>query len=109
VSQNGSNKFEFELSEKLLLIHCWTGPGGAGKSTLLRQMRVIYAEGFFHSEREDVREVIFSNVMVALKIIAEERRELGLHYQNDSSYVSLLEEVEEDYTNLKCCRGTNER
>lgn len=50
-------------------------------------MRIIYAEGFRPEERREVRQVIFSNMIVAFKIIAEEMRELGIDYGNQNSQV----------------------
>ena len=69
---------------KILLL----GAGESGKSTILKQMRIIYSEGFRLDERKEVRQVIFSNMIVAFKIIAEEMRELGLNYENAKSQVS---------------------
>ncbi|CAF9939526.1 hypothetical protein IMSHALPRED_001540 [Imshaugia aleurites] len=66
---------------KILLL----GAGESGKSTILKQMRIIYSEGFRLDERKEVRQVIFSNMIVAFKIIAEEMRELGLEYENEKS------------------------
>ena len=68
---------------KILLL----GAGESGKSTILKQMRIIYSEGFRLDERKEVRQVIFSNMIVAFKIIAEEMRELGLDYENEKSPV----------------------
>ncbi len=68
---------------KILLL----GAGESGKSTILKQMRIIYSEGFRVDERKEVRQVIFSNMIVAFKIIAEEMRELGLDYENGKSPV----------------------
>lgn len=68
---------------KILLL----GAGESGKSTILKQMRIIYSEGFRLDERKEVRQVIFSNMIVAFKIIAEEMRELGLDYSNEKSPV----------------------
>ena len=68
---------------KILLL----GAGESGKSTILKQMRIIYSEGFRMDERKEVRQVIFSNMIVAFKIIAEEMRELGLEYENEKSPV----------------------
>ena len=69
---------------KILLL----GAGESGKSTILKQMRIIYSEGFRLDERKEVRQVIFSNMIVAFKIIAEEMRELGLDYANSKSMVN---------------------
>ena len=71
---------------KILLL----GAGESGKSTILKQMRIIYSEGFRLDERKEVRQVIFSNMVVAFKIIAEEMRELGLEYENPDSQASLI-------------------
>ena len=71
---------------KILLL----GAGESGKSTILKQMRIIYSEGFRLDERKEVRQVIFSNMIVAFKIIAEEMRELGLEYENAKSPVRLF-------------------
>ena len=53
-------------------------------------MRLIYTEGFTLHERKEVRQVIFSNMVVAFKIIAEEMRDLGLQYSNPSTEVKFL-------------------
>lgn len=63
------------------------GAGESGKSTILKQMRIIYSEGFHLDERKEVRQVIFSNMIVAFKIIAEEMRELGVNYEQPESEV----------------------
>ena len=65
-----------------------SGAGESGKSTILKQMRIIYSEGFHLDERKEIRQVIFSNMIVAFKIIAEEMRELGHDYQYPDSEVS---------------------
>lgn len=63
------------------------GAGESGKSTILKQMRIIYSEGFHLDERKEVRQVIFSNMIVAFKIIAEEMREIGMDYEDSQSHV----------------------
>lgn len=63
------------------------GAGESGKSTILKQMRIIYSEGFHLDERKEIRQVIFSNMVVAFKIIAEEMREHGQDYQDPNSEV----------------------
>lgn len=74
---------------KILLL----GAGESGKSTILKQMRIIYSEGFRLDERKEVRQVIFSNMIVAFKIIAEEMRELGLEYASEKSAVRHISPV----------------
>ena len=48
-------------------------------------MRLIYTDGFGVHERKEVRQVIFSNMVVAFKIIGEEMRDLGMDYAYGSS------------------------
>lgn len=74
------------------LIVGFAGAGESGKSTILKQMRIIYSEGFHLDERKEVRQVIFSNLIVAFKIIAEEMREFGVEYENPKSAVNLVSE-----------------
>lgn len=64
-------------------------------------MRIIYSEGFHLDERKEIRQVIFSNMIVAFKIIAEEMRELGHDYQNpDSDVMSYLWAAQESVANV---------
>lgn len=74
----------------------YLGAGESGKSTILKQMRIIYAEGFRPDERREVRQIIFSNMIVAFKIIAEEMRELGVEYKNQKSQVYFLPDLSTD-------------
>ncbi len=50
-------------------------------------MRIIYSEGFHLEERKEIRQVIFSNMIVAFKIVAEEMREFNQDYHNPDSEV----------------------
>ena len=54
-------------------------------------MRLIYTDGFQEHERKEVRQVIFSNIVVAFKIIAEEMRDLGLQYENRETEVGFCD------------------
>lgn len=87
-----------------------TGAGESGKSTILKQMRLIYTEGFSQQERKEVRQVIFANLIVAFKIIAEEMRELQLEYRNGKSKVRLfpvlIETKLKRTSNTKTCSRT---
>ena len=71
----------------LKLTYFSSGAGESGKSTILKQMRLIHTDGFPMHERKEVRQVIFSNMVVAFKIIAEEMRDLGLRYENPETEV----------------------
>ncbi len=50
-------------------------------------MRIIYSEGFHLEERKEIRQVIFSNMIVAFKIVAEEMREFNQDYHSPDSEV----------------------
>ena len=80
------------------------GAGESGKSTILKQMRIIYSEGFHLDERKEVRQVIFSNMIVAFKIIAEEMRELGVSYERPESEVRPISIAEK--SNIEWLLGT---
>ena len=79
------------------------GAGESGKSTILKQMRLIHTDGFPVHERKEVRQVIFSNMVVAFRIIAEEMRDLGMNYENEETYVILP-----DYTLQKIANAVTE-
>ncbi len=49
---------------------------------------MIHEESYCSDERVEQRQLIFSNILVALRIIAEEGRDIGIEYENKSSYVS---------------------
>ncbi|EGC49963.1 guanine nucleotide-binding protein alpha-2 subunit [Histoplasma capsulatum var. duboisii H88] len=52
---------------KILLL----GAGESGKSTIIKQMRIIHSGGFPEDERRQNRAVIYSNMVVAFKPLAE--------------------------------------
>jgi hypothetical protein len=52
-------------------------------------MRLIHQDGFGEQERKLVRQVIFSNMVVAFKIIAEEMVDLGMTYARPDTQVSV--------------------
>ena len=56
-------------------------------------MRLIHTDGFPMHERKEVRQVIFSNMVVAFKIIAEEMRDLGLRYENPETEVRQYQDI----------------
>ncbi|KAA6406884.1 MAG: Guanine nucleotide-binding alpha-2 subunit [Lasallia pustulata] len=66
---------------KILLL----GAGESGKSTILKQMRIIHTGGFQLDERKEARQVIFSNLVVAYKIIIEEMKDMGVEFENRQS------------------------
>ena len=45
------------------------GAGESGKSTFLKQMKIIHLQGFSDEEKHFYKEVIFSNVIMAMRSI----------------------------------------
>lgn len=52
---------------KLLLL----GAGESGKSTIFRQMKIIHQNGFAQEERILYKDIIFSNVITAMKVLVD--------------------------------------
>lgn len=69
------------------------GAGESGKSTILKQMRIIHTGGFHNDERKEARQVIFSNLVVAYKIIIEEMKDMGKEFENKESEVCLQQRL----------------
>ena len=51
-------------------------------------MRLIYAQGFSKSEKEEWRAIIFNNILSAFKVILDAMEELGLEFDIKSNNVS---------------------
>lgn len=67
------------------------GANESGKTTILKQIRILHSDkGIPMEERKELRQVIFSNMIVAFKSIAKEMKELGVEYVNKESHVILF-------------------
>lgn len=55
-------------------------------------MRIIHTGGFHLDERKEARQVIFSNLVVAYKIIIEEMKDMDIEFENKQSVVCWQEE-----------------
>jgi len=62
---------------KLLLL----GAGESGKSTIAKQMKIIHLRGFTEQERAAMREVILSNIVIAIKALCQAMEKLGLEVE----------------------------
>ena len=51
-------------------------------------MRLIYAQGFSKSEKEEWRAIIFNNILSAFKVILDAMEELGIEFSNKDNEVS---------------------
>lgn len=58
---------------KLLLL----GAGESGKSTITKQMKIIFLKGFTKEERESYRDIIHSNIIMAMRAIVNAADRLG--------------------------------
>lgn len=47
------------------------GAGESGKSTIIKQMRIIHSRGFPEEERHQTRAVIYSNIVIAFKVLMD--------------------------------------
>lgn len=64
------------------------GAGESGKSTVLKQMRLIYAQGFSKSEKDEWRTIIFNNLLGAFKVILDAMDEFDIGFENQENDVS---------------------
>jgi guanine nucleotide-binding protein subunit alpha len=53
-------------------------------------MRLIYAQGFSKSEKEEWRAIIFNNILSAFKVILDAMEELGIEFGNKENEVSVI-------------------
>jgi guanine nucleotide-binding protein subunit alpha len=53
-------------------------------------MRLIYAQGFTKSEKEEWRAIIFNNILSAFKVILDAMEELGIEFNNKDNDVSAV-------------------
>ncbi|KAL1960451.1 hypothetical protein VTO42DRAFT_7750 [Malbranchea cinnamomea] len=79
---------------KILLL----GAGESGKSTIIKQMRIIHSGGFPLDERRQNRAVIYSNMVVAFKILLEIMRAEKIEYEHEETkaWGDVIANTEED-------------
>jgi len=66
---------DLEHEVKLLLL----GAGESGKSTITKQMKIIHLKGFSDEERLSYRDIIHSNVIMAMRAIINATEKLGIN------------------------------
>lgn len=71
-----------------MLIKC-TGAGESGKSTIIKQMRIIHSGGFPTDERRQNRVVIYSNLVVAFKVLLEIMQAQDIPFEKVASKVRM--------------------
>lgn len=80
---------------KLLLL----GAGESGKSTIFKQMKVIYGEKYSDMERKQILPTIYSNVLQAIKVLAEQAVAFNLDSQVQAKEeFKLIRSIDENET-----------
>ncbi|GAD97028.1 guanine nucleotide-binding protein subunit alpha [Paecilomyces variotii No. 5] len=74
-----NDKKTLDRTIKILLL----GAGESGKSTIIKQMRIIHSGGFPADERRQNRAVIYSNLIVAFKVLLEIMQAEGIAFTTD--------------------------
>lgn len=69
----------------------FAGAGESGKSTVLKQMRLIYAQGFSKSEKDEWRTIIFNNILGAFKVVLDAMDEMEMSFGNPDNSVSFAQ------------------
>ncbi|KAJ5093428.1 Fungal G-protein alpha subunit [Penicillium angulare] len=89
-----SDKKTLDRTIKILLL----GAGESGKSTIIKQMRIIHSRGFPEEERHQTRAVIYSNIVVAFKVLLDIMNAENIEFEHDSTRTvgDLLDKTEPD-------------
>lgn len=65
------------------------GAGESGKSTIIKQMRIIHSGGFPIDERRQTRAVIYSNMIVAFKLLIEIMEAENISFEHEATEVRM--------------------
>jgi guanine nucleotide-binding protein subunit alpha len=65
------------------------GAGESGKSTIIKQMRIIHSGGFPNDERLQTRAVIYSNLVVAFKVLLDIMNTQKIDFHDEASKVGI--------------------
>lgn len=74
------------------------GAGESGKSTIIKQMRIIHSSGFQDDERVQIKAVIFSNLVVAFRVLSEIMQDENIDFEQErnEAYSDYLENINSD-------------
>jgi guanine nucleotide-binding protein subunit alpha len=78
-----NDKKTMDRTIKILLL----GAGESGKSTIIKQMRIIHSGGFPEEERHQTRAVIYSNVVIAFKVLLDIMNSEGINFERETTKV----------------------
>ncbi|KAJ5916425.1 hypothetical protein N7504_000440 [Penicillium tannophilum] len=89
-----SDKKTMDRTIKILLL----GAGESGKSTIIKQMRIIHSRGFPEEERHQTRAVIYSNVVIAFKVLLDIMKAENIDFEDEKTQglAELLDKTEPD-------------
>lgn len=75
-----------------------SGAGESGKSTIIKQMRIIHTKGFEEDERIQVKAVIYSNVIMAFRVLLEIMNDHNIEFAKDATatHAEMIEHVDTD-------------
>lgn len=63
------------------------GAGESGKSTIIKQMRIIHSRGFPEEERHTTRAVIYSNIVIAFKVLLDIMNAENIGFEQEKTKV----------------------
>ena len=64
-----------------------SGAGESGKSTIIKQMRIIHSRGFPEEERHQTRAVIYSNIVIAFKVLLDIMNAENIAFEDEKTKV----------------------
>lgn len=79
--------FAGERIANLVMLTRYTGAGESGKSTIIKQMRIIHSRGFPEEERHQTRAVIYSNIVVAFKVLLDIMNAENIDFEDANTQV----------------------
>jgi guanine nucleotide-binding protein subunit alpha, other len=104
----GMTKSNPLVAQEITLTHSSTGAGESGKSTIIKQMRIIHSSGFQEDERVQVKAVIYSNVVIAFRVLLEIMQDENLTFADEKTkvYADVIEDAEADVDANQAFRDT---
>ncbi|KAJ5684183.1 uncharacterized protein N7477_000528 [Penicillium maclennaniae] len=89
-----NDKKTMDRTIKILLL----GAGESGKSTIIKQMRIIHSRGFPEEERHTTRAVIYSNIVIAFKVLLDIMNAESIDFEHEETKLlaDLLDKTDPD-------------
>ncbi|CAG7994005.1 unnamed protein product [Penicillium salamii] len=90
-----NDKKTLDRTIKILLL----GAGESGKSTIIKQMRIIHSRGFPEEERHQTRAIIYSNIVIAFKVLLDIMNAEDIDFEDEANtrpLAELLDQTEPD-------------